>query len=121
MSYKTAGTDVLMEKRSALLAEKSAMEETFNKQIQEIETCIELLEGKKVWEIVQNERYEDENPDYIRSSVENQPFLAQNNPLQANTPQEENKWQQTGKECVKEGNLRKLTTYEEMLKKKRGF
>ena len=70
MSYTTAGTDVLLAKRSDLLAEKQAANEIFDKQIQEIESCIELLEGKKVWQVEKELRYEDENPNHIRSSAE---------------------------------------------------
>lgn len=66
----SAGTEVLIEKRQQLLDEKNRMVENFDSQIREVESCIELLEGKKVWEISTEVRYEDENPNHIRSSQE---------------------------------------------------
>ena len=64
------GIDALMSKRNQLVAEKEAMLAQFNSEISEMESCIELLSGKKVWEIPLEEKFDDLNPNYIRSSQE---------------------------------------------------
>jgi hypothetical protein len=63
-------TDVLLIKRQELLDEKSKMNEIFDAQIQQIETSIERLEGKNVWELASTTLYDDESHNYIRSSQE---------------------------------------------------
>lgn len=65
-----AATEVLLLKRQELLDEKSKMTDNFDAQIQNIETSIEKLEGKKVWEIAIPLRYDDENTNYVKSSQE---------------------------------------------------
>jgi hypothetical protein len=67
---QSIGLEALITKRAELLAEKEAMTAQLNSEISEIESCIELLSGKKVWEITSETRYDDENPNYIKSSQE---------------------------------------------------
>lgn len=62
--------EVLLLKRQQLLDEKAKMASQFDQDITSIETSIEVLSGKKVWEVVQEERFDDENPHYIKSSIE---------------------------------------------------
>lgn len=62
--------DSLVLKRAELVGEQSRMNEHFNNQISEIETAIETLSGKKVWETPISEIYDDESPNYIKSSQE---------------------------------------------------
>lgn len=67
---KSVGLEALMTKRNELVSEKNKMNEELDKQIQEMESCIELLSGKTVWEIEAATVYDDENPNYIKSSLE---------------------------------------------------
>ena len=69
MNYNVA-TEALISKRLQLITERDNMLSTFNQEISQIETSIELLEGKKVWEISMEERFDDLSPNYIRSSQE---------------------------------------------------
>jgi len=46
------------------------MLERLNSEISELEKAIEELSGKKVWEIESVVIYDDESPDYIKSSIE---------------------------------------------------
>ena len=65
-----SAVESLIATRNLLEADKNRTIENFDKQISEIETAILTLTGKKVWEIPQSERYDDENPNYIKSSIE---------------------------------------------------
>lgn len=56
--------------KEAIVAEKNAAIIRFNEQIQELETAIERLSGKKVWEVEQEMVYDDTNLDYIKGSQE---------------------------------------------------
>lgn len=67
---QSLGIETLIEKRANLVAERDNMLTDYNNQIAEIESCIELLSGKKVWEVISETKYDDENPNYIRSSQE---------------------------------------------------
>lgn len=62
--------DFLILKRAELVAEQVKMNDQFNKEIVELETAIEKLAGSKVWETPIVERFDDENPNYIKSSQE---------------------------------------------------
>jgi len=57
-------------KRQQLLDEQSKMIEKFKTEISEIETAIEILSGKKVWEAAADFIYQDESQNYVRSSPE---------------------------------------------------
>jgi hypothetical protein len=46
------------------------MMDAINKEIADIESGIERLSGKRVWEIEAELKYDDENPDYIKASLE---------------------------------------------------
>jgi hypothetical protein len=60
----------LISKREQLLSEMKAMEDRFKAEISELDTAIELLSGKTVWQIQSESLYNDEHPDYIKSSQE---------------------------------------------------
>lgn len=70
MSNQLFVIEHLCKKRLELIAERNAINNRFEGEISEIETAIETLSGKKVWEVVKEERFDDENPDYIKSSIE---------------------------------------------------
>lgn len=60
----------LVKKLHLLMDEQTKLNEKFNKEISEIETAIETLSGKTVWEVNSEYHYDDENPDYIKASQE---------------------------------------------------
>lgn len=60
----------LVTEREKIVAEKNSAISRFDEQIQKLETAIEQLSGKKVWEVQAETAYNDEHPDYIRSSQE---------------------------------------------------
>lgn len=62
--------EVLFRERNKLVTERDAMNEKFNTLISGIETSIEILSGKKVWESEPTIVYDDENHDYIKQSIE---------------------------------------------------
>jgi len=62
--------EVLFKEKLKLEMERDAMLEKFNEQIKGIEVSIELLSGKKVWEVAEEVKYDDENPSYIKGSIE---------------------------------------------------
>jgi len=60
----------LVDKRIQLLSEQNKMNEVYKKQISELNASINELKG--VGAIYpNNETFDDENPDYIKSSIEN--------------------------------------------------
>lgn len=61
---------VLIDKRQSLISERNRLEEQYNQEISEIENAIETLSGKKVWETLSEEQYDDLNPNYIKGSYE---------------------------------------------------
>lgn len=67
---QSLGIETLIQKREALVAERDAMLTDFNNQIAEFESCIELLSGKPYTEYMADYKFDDENPNYIRSSQE---------------------------------------------------
>jgi hypothetical protein len=62
--------EVLMKNREELVGKRTRMLERYNKEISEIETALEQLAGKKVWEMGSDYHYDDENPDQIKQSIE---------------------------------------------------
>lgn len=60
----------LLEKREQLVSEKTKMLERFNTEIGEIEDAIEQLSGQQLVEKVSEISYDDESPNYVRSSQE---------------------------------------------------
>jgi hypothetical protein len=56
--------------RKELLMKKESFLEKINADINSIEASIEMLSGKKVWETEIPVSYDDENPNYIKSSFE---------------------------------------------------
>jgi len=69
MSNKLA-LELLFKNRNELVQLKRKMLTRYNKEIQEIESAIESLAGKKVWQIEGDIAYDDESPDYIKGSFE---------------------------------------------------
>lgn len=65
MAYVAVGLTTLVEKRTALFNEQMAAYNQYEDQIKELDSCIELLSGKKYKEIIEESRYDDENPTYI--------------------------------------------------------
>jgi len=63
-------TEALLEKRQKLINKRVEVLENIDNEIDEIEKAIEQLSGKKVWDVVKEEKFDDENPDYIKSSIE---------------------------------------------------
>jgi hypothetical protein len=62
--------EALASKRQKLIDEKNKMISKFDFEISELETAIEIISGKKVWEFVNKNRFDDENYNYVRSSQE---------------------------------------------------
>lgn len=60
----------LLQKRQKIIAEKVAINKQLDFNINGIENAIEQLSGKKVWEVESETIYDDENPNYIKSSIE---------------------------------------------------
>lgn len=70
MSNSKVVLGTLISKREQLVIEKQAAIVRFNGEISEIESAIEQLSGKKVWEFTRETQYDDEHPDYIKASPE---------------------------------------------------
>lgn len=64
-------TKVLYDEKQRIEAEKEAAINRFDEQLREIDTAIERVSGKKVWEIEKELVYDDEHADYIKGSIEN--------------------------------------------------
>lgn len=62
--------EILLKERDKLVFERDAALTRFNGEIQELETAIERLSGKKVWEMPRETLYDDQHPDYIKASIE---------------------------------------------------
>jgi len=62
--------ETLTAKRQQLVTERDAAVFRYDKEISDIETALMELAGKKVWETQPSERYDDENPEYIKGSIE---------------------------------------------------
>lgn len=67
---KNVAIEALITQREKLISERDNMLVKFNNDIQEVESSIELLSGKKVWDIVSETRFDDESSNYIKSSEE---------------------------------------------------
>ncbi len=65
-----AAIETLIKERQALLLAKEKMLSEYNASINDIEIAIEQLSGKTVWEAERDYIYDDENPDYIKTSIE---------------------------------------------------
>lgn len=66
----TAAIEALNQKRDDLIAEQMRIYQNFEKEIKQLESAMETLAGKKVWEFPRSEWFDDENPNYIKSSIE---------------------------------------------------
>lgn len=60
----------LINKRTALMSEKNRAMQQFDEEISEMDSAIAILSGKKVWEAVSEERFDDENPNVMKGSYE---------------------------------------------------
>jgi hypothetical protein len=67
---QNAAVEALVTQREKLVSERDRMIESFNTQISEIESSIETLSGRKVWDVISETRFDDESPHYIKSSEE---------------------------------------------------
>ncbi len=65
-----AAVETLHQKRTELMIERDSFLSRINSEISGIESAIESLSGLKVWETAPTTVYDDENPNYIRSSQE---------------------------------------------------
>jgi len=62
--------EALLQKRQKIIAEKVAINKQLDFNINGIENAIEQLSGKRVWEVESETIFDDENPNYIKSSIE---------------------------------------------------
>lgn len=62
--------DILIKQRELVIAQRAQAIEELSFTISDIEAAIEKLSGKKVWEFELPTKYDDENPNYIKSSLE---------------------------------------------------
>lgn len=62
--------EAMVSKREQILAEQRKMNERYNSKIESLDAAIELLTGKKANEVADETHYDDEHPDYIKSSQE---------------------------------------------------
>lgn len=62
--------DSLRVKRQQLVDVKNRLMEEYDTMIVEFEMAIETLTGDKFLDIPPTERFDDENPDYIKASLE---------------------------------------------------
>ena len=62
--------DLLFQKKLELEGIRDVHFHKLSMEISGIETAIEMLSGKKVWEVAAELKYDDEHPDYIKSSIE---------------------------------------------------
>lgn len=60
----------LHENRIKLLSKKEQFISEINAEISGLETAIEVLSGKKVWETEPQTLYDDDNPNYTKPSYE---------------------------------------------------
>ncbi len=65
-----AAIQELINKRHFLIAERDRILGEYHQNISEMENAIEILSGKRVWEILSEEKFDDENPNYIKGSYE---------------------------------------------------
>lgn len=63
--------ELLNIEREKLILERDRIYEQFNTDIRNIENAIDKLDGKKYWDYGSNVVYDDNNPDYIKGSIEN--------------------------------------------------
>lgn len=62
--------ETLLKQRQQLEDERQKMWERFSNDISEIDSAIEAISGRKHTELVNEVRYDDEHPDYIKGSQE---------------------------------------------------
>lgn len=62
----------LINKRQSIISERDRVLDLYKKDISDLDTAIETLSGKKVWETLAEEKYDDVNPNYIKGSYEEQ-------------------------------------------------
>ncbi len=63
-----AAIQELLKKAAELEAERHRVNNEFNAKISELNKAIEHLSGKKVWEVVEEYKYDDESPSYITNN-----------------------------------------------------
>lgn len=70
MQNQTA-VETLHQKRTELIIERETFLSRINSEISGLASAIESLSGLKVWETEPTTLFDDENPNYIKSSIEN--------------------------------------------------
>jgi len=69
MAHKFA-LEAIVKEMNRLKLEKQRAIERFDRLISDCHTSIEVLSGKTVWETEAEMTFDDENPNYIKSSEE---------------------------------------------------
>lgn len=62
--------EALIAKKQELINERVKMNEKFDKEITDLDIAIETLYGDKFPDVPAEDRFDDESPDYIKSSLE---------------------------------------------------
>lgn len=62
--------DLLLKQRDILIARKISMMDEINLEIRDIDDAIKVLSGRNVLETVSEVKYDDQNPNYIKASLE---------------------------------------------------
>ena len=60
----------LVKKRQQLINERDKMLIKFENEIEQLESAIILIAEGRIWEKPSLETFDDENPDYIKQSIE---------------------------------------------------
>lgn len=62
--------ELLLKQRDILITRKIAMLDEINLEIRDVESAIKMLSGRTGLETVSEVKYDDQNPDYIKASIE---------------------------------------------------
>lgn len=62
--------ETLIKKREQLIEEQTKMNLQFQEQINDLDMAIEAIYGRPAKEVIQETKYDDESPDYIKGSAE---------------------------------------------------
>lgn len=66
----STAVEALLKQRQQLITERDRANERFYKEISEIDAAVHSLTGKKASELAEEFHYDDENPEYIKGSLE---------------------------------------------------
>ena len=62
--------ETLLKRRQEIETERMKVWEELGEQRREIDLAVEQLTGKPVFDIIKEEKFDDENPNYIKGSFE---------------------------------------------------